>query len=65
MSHTKFQASEQIGSEEEDFFKYFSMYFYGLNLGALSWSHLGPCDLDLNILGNRLPGNATYEISSI
>ena len=43
MLHTKFQASEQSGSEEEDFF--FSIYFYGLNLGPSgvgpSWT-LGP-----------------------
>ena len=32
MLHTKFQASEASGSEEEDF-EYFSIYFFGLNLG--------------------------------
>ena len=32
MLHTKFQASKPSGSEEEDFFNIFSMYFYGLNL---------------------------------
>ena len=33
MIHTEFQASKPSGSEEEDFFKYFSKYFYDLNLG--------------------------------
>ena len=33
MLHTKFQASKPSGSEEEFFFIFFSMYFYGLNLG--------------------------------
>ena len=32
MLNTKFQASKPSGSEEEKF-KYFSMYLYGLNLG--------------------------------
>ena len=32
MLHTNFQASKPSGSEEEVFY-YFSMYFYGLNLG--------------------------------
>ena len=44
MLHTQFQASRPSDSEEEDF-EYFSMYFYGLNLGAPgagpSWT-LGP-----------------------
>ena len=31
MLHTKFQAPERSGSEED--FEYFSMYFYGSNLG--------------------------------
>ncbi|MEW8545063.1 MAG: hypothetical protein AB2693_16180 [Candidatus Thiodiazotropha sp.] len=29
MQHTEFQASEPNSSEEEDFLKYFPMYFYG------------------------------------
>ena len=45
MLHTKYQAPEPSGSEEEDFFYYFSMYFYGPNLGppgtGPSWI-LGP-----------------------
>ena len=32
MLHTEFQASEPIGSEEENFLIFY-MYFYGLNLG--------------------------------
>ena len=32
MLNTEFQASKPSGSKEEDFFLYFSMYFYGLNL---------------------------------
>ena len=31
MLHTKFQASEASGSEEDS--DYFSIYFFGLNLG--------------------------------
>ena len=46
-------------------FEYFSMYFYGLNLGSPgkepSWI-LGP---HLNKIGKGLLGNATYPISSI
>ena len=34
MLHTKFQASEQSGSGEEDF-SIFSVYLYGPNLGSL------------------------------
>ena len=44
MLHIKVQASEQSGSEEEDFLIFF-MYFYGLNLGPLALGHLGPWDL--------------------
>ena len=44
MLHTKVQASEPSGSEEEEF-KVFFMYFYGLTLGppgaGPSWN-LGP-----------------------
>ena len=53
MLHTKFQASESSGSEEEDF-KYFSVYLY-----------LVPRDLYLYKLGKEQLGNATYQISSI
>ena len=60
MLHTEFQASEQNESEEKDFFYYFSMYLYGLNLGPLQQGHLGPCSLDLNELGKRPLGNARY-----
>ena len=46
-------------------FYYFSMYFYGLNLGSPgkepSWI-LGP---HLNKIGKGLLGNASYPISSI
>ena len=48
---TKFQASEQSGSEKEDF-EYFPMYFYGSNLGHMWRGHLGPCSLDLNKLAS-------------
>ena len=64
MLHIKFQTSKPSGSEEEDFFKYFSMYFYSLNLGSPgkepSWI-LGP---HLNNIGKGLLGNASYPISS-
>ena len=33
MLHTEFQASKSSGSEEEDFFKYFSRYFNDVTLG--------------------------------
>ena len=46
-------------------FEYFSMYFFGLNLGPLAWGHLGPWDLHLNKLGRGPLGNATYQISNI
>ena len=46
-------------------FEYFSMYFYGLNLGPPgkepTWI-LGP---SLNKIGKGPLGNATYKISSI
>ena len=32
MLHNKFQASDENGSEDEDF-RIFSLYFYGSNLG--------------------------------
>ena len=46
-------------------FEWFSMYFYGSNLGPLWPDHLGPWGLDLNKFGKRSLGNATYQISSI
>ena len=46
-------------------FEYFSMYFYGLNLGPQWRGHLESCGLDLNELGIRPQGNVTYQISSI
>ena len=33
MLHTKIQASEPSGSEDEVFFNYLYMYFYDLNTG--------------------------------
>ena len=35
MLHPEFQASEPSGSEEEDFLKFFYIYFYDLNQGPL------------------------------
>ena len=62
MLHTKFQASEQNGSEEEDFF-YLFMYFYGSKLGP---SGPGPTwflePLFEKKLGKGPTGNATYQI---
>ena len=60
MLHTKFQASKPSSSEKEDFFKYFSLHFYDLNLEPLARDHLEPWDLHLNKLGKELLGNATY-----
>ena len=65
MLHTKFQASEPSGSEEEDFwiFEYISMNFYGSNPGPTG---LGPSwTLHFNKLRKGLLGNATYQISSL
>ena len=45
--------------------EYFSIYFYGLNLGRPHLGHLGPWDLHLVILDKGLLSNATYQISSI
>ena len=58
MLHTKFQATEPSGSEEE-IFLYISMHFYGSNLGPLAG---GPWDLHLNKLGRGALGNATNQI---
>ena len=46
-------------------FEYFSMYFYGLNLGPLASGHLRPWDLHLNKLCRGPLGYATYQISNI
>ena len=65
MLHAKFQTSGRSGSEDEDFFfSYFAMYFYGSNLGPLARGYLGPGDRGLNIFGKRLPGNVKYQITS-
>ena len=50
---------------KKKFLKYFFYVFYGSNLGLLWRDHLGPCGLDLNKLGKKPLGNATYQISSI
>ena len=55
MLYTKFKKCGLSGSEEEDFFLYISMHFYGLNLGPLARGHLGPWDLGLNKLGKGAP----------
>ena len=36
--------------------KYFSVYFYGLNLGPPVQGHLGPWDILLNKFGKGPPG---------
>ena len=51
MLHTKFQAPEPIGSENE--------------AGPLARSHFAPWDLYLNKRDEGLLGNATYQILSI
>ena len=64
MLHTKFQASEQSGSEEEDFLMYFYafLWFERRTPGQRpSWT-LGP---SLNKLGRGALGNASYPISNI
>ena len=48
MQHTKFQASQPSGSEEEVFFEYFSKCFYDLNIEPTG---AGPWYLHLNKLG--------------
>ena len=63
MLHAKFQASKPSSSEAE-YFQYFSMYFYGSNLGPLAKGHLRPWDLHLNKLVRGELGNATYKISN-
>ena len=40
--------------------EYFSMYFYGSNLGPLAWGHLELGDLQLNKSGIRPQGNASF-----
>ena len=55
MVQTKFQASEQSGSEE-DFLNIFYLF--------LSWGQLGPCGLDLNKFSKRPLSNATYQVLS-
>ena len=59
MLHIKFQASLQTVSEEEDFFKIFSMYNYGSILGPLARRHLGPGNLHLTKLGKIFLSNVT------
>ena len=61
MLHTKFKATKPSGSDAE-IYQYFSMYFYGLNLGPTD--HLGSWDLHLNKFVRGELGNATYQISN-
>ena len=42
---------------KKETFQYFSMYFYGSNLGSMCRGHLGACGLDLNNFGKRPLGN--------
>ena len=61
MLHPLFQASEASDSEEEDFLKIFSTYFYDLNLGLSVWrGHFGPQGYHLNKFGRCQLDNATY-----
>ena len=59
--HFKHPSQEVLKKKD---FEYFSMYFYGLNLGPLARSQLGPWDHHFNKFGKGPPGNATYQISS-
>ena len=65
MLHTKFQASEQSGSEEEVFLIFFLCISMVRNKDPLLRGNLGSCGLDLNKLSKRLLGSATYQILSI
>ena len=49
---------------KQKIYQYFSMYFYGSNLGPLARGHLGLWDLHLNKLVKGELGNATYQISN-
>ena len=50
MLDTRFQASEETGSEE--IFDYFSMFFYSSNPEPLwGWGPVQPLDIHLNKLG--------------
>ena len=60
MLHTRFQASEASGYEED--FLIFSTYFYGSNLGLSKCGHFGPQGHPLIKLGRGPLGNATYYI---
>ena len=38
MLHTKFRGNLPSGSREEDFFKVFTLYGHGANLGLVTWT---------------------------
>ena len=38
MLHTKFHGNQPVGSEEEDFFKVFTIYGHGSHLGHVTWT---------------------------
>ena len=57
MLQTKFQTSEASGSEEEDFWIFYT-YFYDSNLGLSGGGHFVPHHL--NTFGRRPLVNATY-----
>ena len=63
MLHTKFQASEPLGSQGEDFL-IFLCYFYGSKLWRLVQGHFGSWDLCLIKFDKGLPDNATYQIQA-
>ena len=60
MQYNKFQASlSQVVLKK--IFEYFSMYFYGLNLGPPCLGPSWTCSLHLMKLGKGPQGNATYQ----
>ena len=65
MLHTKFQASEPSGSEEEGFWIYFYAFLWFQPGTSWPGAILNPGIFVLNKLGKGPLGNAIYQISSI
>ena len=64
MLHTIFKHLSQVVLKKKKNFEYFSIYFYGSNLGPLGRGHLGPWGLHLNKLGRGALGRATYQFQT-
>ena len=63
MLHSRFQAPEPNGSEEEFFKKYLCISMVQ-HQDPLAWNQFIPRGHHLNKLGKGLLGHATYKISS-